>query len=144
MKKKNPPEWLRWGYLAVAAAWPVSIRMDYREYSRYSGLGIFSPEELTEIMAGMYYSWAYYILMFVFFLFQFITFHWEKSDSKYLLCERVLFIITFALWVCLPFIVPLPKKNGLWVLVLVILGAAVIYVLYKIFENRHQEEEYYE
>lgn len=144
MKKRNSPEWLRWAYLALAAAWPVSIWMDYREYSRYPALGIFSPEELTAIMAGMYYGWAFYILMSVIFLFQFITFHWEKSDSKYLLCQRVLIIITFALWACLPFIVPLPKNNGLWVFVLVTLGAAVIYVLYKFFENKHQEEEYYE
>ena len=142
--KKKPPEWLRWAYLALAAAWPVSIWMDYREYSRYPALGIFSPEALTEIMAEIHYRWALYVLMTVIFLFQFITFHWEKRDNKYLSFEGILLIAAFAVWACLPFIMPLPNANGLWVFILITLGAVVIYTIYKFVKNKRLEEETYE
>lgn len=144
MKKEEKIEWLRVLEFILSLGWLIVVRskyLEYRKYEEYFTLGIFDLDWWIDAAAGVRLSIAYDILMSAFFGFQFITFHWDKSSMKYILSERIFFTTALVIWVCLPFLTPLPRQNGLWAFTLIALLAYAIYALYKLVNRKEQEED---
>lgn len=145
MRKKKLPQWFGLLYLVVGILWPFSVWADFRQMEKYYAMGIFSPERWAEIVAQQNYSMVNGVLLFFVFLFQFAYFYWGEDHKKQLnLLGTVSLFAALTALILLPRVMPLPQSNTVWVLDLVGLCVAIIYVLYKFFENKHQEEEYYE
>ena len=146
MKKKKPPEWLRWLYLVMVIFIPFAAWMDFRDYPRYYELGIFSEERWVEVMEGFHFRWAVQGLMAACFLFQFLILTWNKNgDRDAVLADRIAGTVLVSVWAILPLLISVPSSAwGLWAIVLIASIVVTGHMWVKYFENKHEEEEYYE
>ena len=144
--KKNPPEWLRWLYLALAFFGPFAAWMDFRNYPHYYELGLFSEERWAEVMAGFRFRWAIQGLVAAGFLYQFILFTWRKHGGR----EIVLADQTFSTAVLLIWAALLPLRlvpgsvQALWGIMLIVFVVVVGRSWVTYFENKRLEEQNHE
>jgi Na+/proline symporter len=146
MKKKKPPEWLRWLYLVMVIFIPFAAWMDFRNYPHYYELGLFSEERWTEIMSGFHFQWTVQGFMAVCFLSQFIILTWNKNgDKDAALADRIAGTALVLFWAILPLLISIPGSAwGLWAIVLIVSVVVVGRMWVKYFENKRLEEETYE
>ena len=146
MKKKKPPEWLRWLYLVMVFFIPFAAWMDFRNYPHYYELGIFSEERWVEVMEGFHFRWVVQGLMAACFLFQFIILTWDKNgDRNVVLADNTACTALLLFWAILPLLISIPGSAwGLWGIVLIACIVVVGRSWVKYFENKQQEEDYYE
>ena len=146
MKKKKPPEWLRWVYLAMAVFCPFAAWMDFKDYPQYRAWGMFDEEQWGEIMNGFHFHWAVCGLMVACWLYLFFVRTWDKDDSRNhrWLDEAFATVLTLS-WACLPLLMPIPSSaQALWTIVLIACAVITGRSWIKYFENTRLEEETYE